>query len=42
MNKAKNWYEILKENPKEIIEWAESEIKEYQRLIKIIKKNTKK
>lgn len=36
--KSDNFYN-LKDNPKEIIEWCESEIKEYQKLIDLIKKN---
>ncbi len=36
--KADNFAETLKDNPKEIIEWAEAEIREYQRLIAILKK----
>ena len=29
----------MKNNPEEIIEWAEAEIKKYKKLIKIIKKH---
>ena len=42
MTKADNWYQTLKDNPKAIIEWARAEIREYRRLIKIIKKGNKK
>lgn len=31
-------YSGLKQNPKEIIEWAKREIKEYENLIKLIEK----
>jgi hypothetical protein len=30
--------ETIKDNPKEIIAWAKREIKEYQKLIKILEK----
>ena len=40
--KANNFYESLKNNPKEIIKWAEAEIKEYEKLIKLIKKELNK
>ena len=35
---ADSWFETLKENPKEIIAWCEREIKEYKKLIVLIKK----
>ena len=38
MSKANNFYKTLKDNPKEIIAWAEEEIREYKKLIKLIKK----
>jgi len=38
---SQQWYNTLKENPEEIIEWARSEIKEYKKLIKIIEKENK-
>lgn len=41
MSKADNFFETLKDNPQEIIEWCEAEIKEYKKLIKIIKKYEK-
>ena len=41
MKKSNNFFEALKTNPQEIIKWAEREIKEYQNLIKLIKKTTK-
>ena len=34
--KAENFFESLKDNPKEIIAWAKREIKEYEKLIEII------
>lgn len=34
--KADNFEETLKHNPKEIIAWAKREIKEYQKLIKLL------
>lgn len=40
--KAENWFETLKDNPSEIISWCEAEIREYKRLIKIIKRAIKK
>jgi len=41
MSKADNFYKELVNNPKGIIKWAEAEIKEYQKLIKLIKKKNK-
>lgn len=38
---ADNFFEALKDNPQEVIEWAEAEIKEYKKLIKLIKKSVK-
>ena len=38
---ADTLFDALKGNPQEIIEWAESEIKEYKKLIRIIKKHVK-
>lgn len=32
-------YKALKDNPEEIIEWCENEIKEYEKLIQLIKNN---
>ncbi len=40
MKAYKEFYKTLKNNPKVIIEWAENEIKEYQNLIKLIKKGS--
>ena len=37
--KAKNFYNALKDNPQEIIEWCEAEIEEYKKLIEIIQRN---
>ncbi len=42
MSKAKDFYGTLKDNPEEIIKWCEAEIKEYKKLIKLIKKGIKK
>jgi len=39
MSKADNMYESLKDDPQAIIEWCESEIKEYKKLIKLLKNN---
>jgi len=39
MSQANNFYKALKDNPEEVIEWCEAEIREYKKLIKIIKKN---
>ena len=39
---SKKIADTIKNNPKEIIKWAKSEILEYQKLIKILKKNDKK
>lgn len=35
--KSDYFYEALKNNPEEVIKWAEAEIKEYKKLIKLIK-----
>ena len=40
--KHEYWYEALRDNPQEIIDWAEREIKEYQKLIKLIKSKMRK
>ena len=37
-SKAENFAEAIKDNPQEIIEWAEREIAEYKKLIAILKK----
>ena len=37
--KSENFFETLKDNPKEVLKWAFAEIREYQNLIKIIKKS---
>ncbi len=34
---AKDFVNTMKDNPTKIIEWAENEIKEYKKLIKILK-----
>mgnify|MGYP006296100235 CR=1 FL=1 len=36
-SKANTFFEALKDNPEEIIEWAEAEIREYRKLIRLIK-----
>lgn len=38
MSEADNFFEKLKDSPKEILEWCDSEIKEYQKLKRLIKK----
>jgi hypothetical protein len=40
-SEANNMFNALKDNPQAIIEWAESEIKEYKKLLKLIKKYAK-
>ena len=35
---AKDFADSIKDNPKEIIAWAKREIKEYEKLIKILEK----
>lgn len=35
---VQDFADTIKDNPSEIIKWAEAEIREYQRLIKILKK----
>ena len=42
MSEADNMYSALKDNPEEIIKWAEAEIKEYKKLIKLIKYDQKR
>ena len=42
MSEKDNFYNVLKDNPRAIIRWAKSEIKEYQKLIKLIEKQIKK
>jgi len=37
-SKAENFADSIKDNPKEIIAWAKREIKEYEKLIKILEK----
>ena len=41
MGTAKDFADTIKDNPKEIIAWAKSEIKEYEKLIKILEKRSK-
>jgi len=38
-SKAQDFADTIKDNPKEIIEWAKSEILEYEKLIKILEKH---
>lgn len=40
-SQANNLFNALKDNPKAVIEWAESEIREYKKLIKLIKSHEK-
>jgi len=35
---ADNFYDSLKNNPKKIIRWCRAEIREYERLIKLLSK----
>ena len=37
-SKADNFADSLPDNPKEIIAWARAEIREYEKLIKILEK----
>jgi len=40
--KAQNFADTIKDNPQEMIKWCRSEIKEYEKLIEILKnKNLK-
>ena len=39
---ASNMFESLKNNPQEIIDWCDREIREYQYLKKLIQKELKK
>jgi len=39
MSEADNIFEALKNDPQAIIDWCENEIKEYKKLIKLIKNN---
>lgn len=41
LTKAQAFANTIKDNPQEIIEWAYSEIKEYETLIKILEKRIK-
>ena len=38
---AHNFFESLKDDPEAIIEWCEDEIKEYKKLIKLMKEQLK-
>lgn len=38
---AQEFADTLKDNPKKIIEWCKKEIKEYEKLIKILEKKNK-
>lgn len=38
---ADEFYEMLKNNPEKIIAWAEREIREYKKLIKLLKEGVK-
>ena len=37
-SKADSFYDIIKDDPQEIINWAKREITEYKNLIKLIRK----
>ena len=37
-SRAQDFADSIKDNPKEIIAWAKREIKEYEKLIKILEK----
>lgn len=39
---ANNFFETLKDHPEDILEWCDSEIKEYQKLKRLIKKSLNK
>ena len=39
-SKAQDFADTLRDNPREIIAWAKREIREYQKLIKILSKKT--
>ena len=39
---AQEFADTIKDNPEEIIKWAEAEIKEYEKLIAILKERLKK
>lgn len=41
MTKADNFFKSLKDNPKEILKWCRAEIKEYEKLIKLIEEDVK-
>ena len=42
MSKVQDFADSIRDNPKEIIKWAKSEIKEYEKLIKILEKRLTK
>ena len=42
MSQANTLFEILKNHPEETIKWAKTEIKEYQKLIKLLEEQIKK
>ena len=39
-NNAQDFADTIKDNPKKIIAWAKREIKEYEKLIKILERKT--
>lgn len=41
-SKAQNFFNAIKDDPEEIIAWAEREIAEYRKLIMLIKKASRK
>ena len=42
MSKAEDFIDAIKDNPKEIIAWAKSEICAYRELIKLVERRIKK
>ncbi len=42
MSEAQDFADTIKDNPDEIIEWCRNEIKEYEKLIKILEKRKEK
>lgn len=39
---AENFFESIKNDPEKIIEWAQNEIEQYKKLIKLIKYESKR
>jgi hypothetical protein len=38
---CENWFETLRDNPEDIIKWCREEIEQYEKLIELIKKQSK-